>query len=290
MGTDIGQLERAGRLALDQGLALWLQPRLADNSPERTVEYIGEAAAMAETLRRIYGDVTLNAGCEFTLLMGDIVPGTDPLDRINNIITGKATDFPAYSKRVAEVVSEAAAVARKSFQGQITYAAMAGEWDAINWAELDIVNLDLYLSKDTRATYVEPIRRFQPLGKPIVVGEFGCGCFDGAQDLGGMCWDIVDHYADPPYIQGEYKRNDQVQADYAKTCLDAIMAEGVDGAFWYQFIERGTPKTTDDPKFDVEIASYGVVTPFPGETDDTGAMRWEPKPAFHQLANIYARV
>jgi hypothetical protein len=291
MGTDIMRLEEAATIALELGLQVWIQPRLVDNPPAVTFEHIAETARMSEALRTRYGNVTLNAGCEFTILMGDIIPGTDVLDRINNITTGKANDWPTYLRLLARAISDAADAARPHFNGPLTYAACDGEWQIADWSKFDIVNLDLYLTEENAATYVDPVREYRKLGKPVVVGEFGCGCFEGAEKLGGMCWDIVEHTAQPPHIRerDKYLRNDQTQADYALTVLQALEPEGVDGAFWYLFIERDSPKTTDDPYYDVEMASYGIVTPFPGKTDESGALWWEPKPAFHAIAEFYAK-
>ena len=37
--------------------------------------------------------------------------------------------------------------------------------------------------------------------KPLVIGEFGCCTYQGAEDRGEMGWDIVDWNAKPPRLK-----------------------------------------------------------------------------------------
>jgi hypothetical protein len=291
MGTDIAQLARAGEVALEAGLQLWLQPRLIDNPEDRTLDHVAETAQVAERLRERYGNVVvLNAGCELVLLAGFIAPpGDDLMQRLRLLMTPDGhRNVPEYYRKVDAYLADACTIAKKHFNGPVTYASSDGEWDAVDWSRFDIVNLDHYLNAENEGTYRDAIGQFRRFGKPIVVGEFGCGCFEGSDKLGGMSWDVVDWEKDPPELDNDYVRNEQVQADYANTVLSALEAEGVEGAFWYQFIQRDTPRTGEG-RFDLEMASYGVVTPFPEKTDDSGAMYWEAKPAFREIARHFAK-
>jgi hypothetical protein len=75
--------------------------------------------------------------------------------------------------------------------------------------------------------------------------------------------------------------------------------EGVDAAFWFTFASYGYPPS-DDPRRDLDLASYGLVAMdggtgpagpgAGGAGDGPGAgLGWTPRPAFSALASAYAQ-
>lgn len=74
-GTDVSRLTQAARIARENGLGVWLQPRLIDQSHQALLAHLAEAAGAAEELRREYGDIVLNAGCAWTVFSDGIIPG-----------------------------------------------------------------------------------------------------------------------------------------------------------------------------------------------------------------------
>lgn len=80
-------------------------------------------------------------------------------------------------------------------------------------------------------------------------------------------------------------RDEAEQAAHLRDILDVYDAGGVDTAFVYTFASRHLP-TSEDPERDFDLGSFGIVTVLlPGRTGTTyPGMPWEPKAAFHSLA------
>ena len=88
-------------------------------------------------------------------------------------------------------------------------------------------------------------------------------------------------------LKGDYVRDEAEQATYLRELVDIFNAAGVDSAFWTIFADYTLPHR-DDPREDVDIASYGVVKVLEGRLGDTYLdMPWEPKAAFTALADYY---
>jgi hypothetical protein len=141
-----------------------------------------------------------------------------------------------------DLIASATAVAREVFGGSITYS--SGSWEELDWSGLDYVGVDYYMDAGNRSTYVDDLRAYHQHGKPIVITEFGCCCYEGAEDAGGSGFDIVDWEKSPPELKGDFVRNEQVQADYIANLIEIYEGEGVHGAFVYTFLEE-SPHSPD---------------------------------------------
>ncbi|MFJ5724078.1 abortive infection protein [Streptomyces sp. NPDC093149] len=276
-GTDIGRLTETAGTALDLGLHVSLQPRVIEAEPDAMLEHLAATAMAAEELRERYGRVTLNVGCELTVFGCGIIPGGSHADR-----SAKLADpqwwprFPEFNERLNDLLGRARDVARAHFGGHLTYG--AGLWEEVDWDGFDMVGLNYYRMAYNDADYATNLRRFHQHGKPIVITEFGCCSFDGAAEMGPAGYGIIDWTADPPRLAGSFTRNEQVQADYLSQQLELFAAERVFGAYVFEFI---APKPhSRDPRYDLDMASFGVV-----RTIGDG---WEPKAAFHELARFYS--
>lgn len=284
-GSEPSRLREGAEIAIKEGLRVWLQPRPigADAATQRDV--IEEMAATAEELRQDYGPVGLNLGVELTIFSDGIVPGATYEERIETLMTS-FSEFPAYNAGMNELLATMRETARESFSGPLTYG--AGTWEAVDWTDFDYVGVDLYLDASNRDTYREQVRALHQHGKPVLITEFGCCTFEGAEDLGGSGFTIVDWEADPPRLNGEYVRSEQVQADTITSLLAIYEAEQVHGAYVFTFIE---PEMTydPDPLYDLDMASFGIVKALPAATgqgyEETGY--WEPKLAFSEIAAVY---
>ena len=73
----MSRLTQAARIARENGLGVWLQPRLIDQSHQVLLAHLAEAAGAAEELRREYGDIVLNADCEWTVFSDGIIQIVD---------------------------------------------------------------------------------------------------------------------------------------------------------------------------------------------------------------------
>jgi hypothetical protein len=88
-------------------------------------------------------------------------------------------------------------------------------------------------------------------------------------------------------LDGDYVRDEQERATYLRELLDVFTAEGVDAAFACTFVCYGLPHR-DDPRTDLDMASWGVVKVLEDRNGDTYPdVPWEPKAAFTTLADYY---
>lgn len=282
-GTDLGRLAQGATAAAEAGLQVWLQPRLMEATQPAVIEHLAEAARVAETLRAGGAMVTLNLGCELTLFTAGLAPGTTMFERMEAFGTLSAAGFGTMIAALDAHLARALAAARSRFKGPITYS--AGPWEQIDWSGFDLVGLDHYRDAGNRATYAAELRDAGWHGKPVIVTEFGCCTYEGAQDAGGDGWSIVDWTGPAPRLKGRPVRSEQVQADTIADLLDLFPQAGVAGAFVYQFIDLGSPHSPD-PQADLDTASYAIVRV---AADDPDGMAWQPKQAFHAIADRYGR-
>jgi hypothetical protein len=173
--------------------------------------------------------------------------------------------------------------ARAAFGGRLTYA--AGSWEQVEWDLFDIVSVDAYRDAGNADAYREIVRGLGRFGKPVAITEFGCCTYGGASSRGGNGWMIVDQQADPPSLNGDYRRDEGEQV----RCFSDLMAifdrEGVDSAFWFTFAGFALPHR-EDPTFDLDMASYGVVA----VSEPTRAGQgWREKQVFRAIAADYGR-
>ncbi|MFE1168472.1 type II CAAX prenyl endopeptidase Rce1 family protein [Nocardiopsis sp. NPDC058789] len=285
-GHDPDRLERAARSALEQGLDVWLQPRSVDADPDGLVEQMEYVARSAGRLLEEYPDrLVLNVGCELTVLNRGMIPGRDIARRTRALsVLGMIPAY--YNRRLNEVLRRLAATARERFPGPLTYG--SGTWETVDWSPFDLVGVDYYLDELTRGTYRQGLRALGRWGKPVVVTEFGCCSYQGAETKGGSGSDPLD-WSDlnDRKIRGNLVRDESVQADMIDTLLDVYETEDVHGAFLCMFVE-GDCRYSPDPTRDSDMASFGIVRPptwASGLSPDDG--HWEPKEGFHTLARRY---
>jgi hypothetical protein len=282
-GTDVDRLVQAATVALEHGLYVWLQPRLVDAHPHQMLDHLAEAARAAEHLRRQYSTVNLNIGCELTIFSAGIIPGTTYQQRGARLSSPRSWPLlPWYNRKLNALLGRAVTVTRSHFHGQVTYG--AGLWERVDWRPFDIVGLNYYRVRFNQRRYAANLRRYLRHGKPVAVVEFGCASFDGAVDKGPTAHEIIDRSGSVPQITGRYARNEQVQADQLAELIGIYQAEGIDGAFVFEFIEPSNPHS-DDPVQDLDMAGYGIVKVLPDQRG--GSYRWEPKAAFHSVARLY---
>jgi hypothetical protein len=277
-GGDPVRLSVAGRLAAAAGLEVWFAPFPCELSPDENLELLAECADLAEQLRDTGAEVVFVAGCELSLFGTGFVPGQAFTDRIPNL--GR-TDLRAVCARLSGYLAKAAAEVRGRFGGKVTYA--AGPWEEIDWAPFDIVAMDGYRDRGNRRRFARGIGRLSRHGKPVAITEFGCCAYRGAADRGGLGWAIIDWEAQVPRLDGDYVRDEGEQVRYLAELLEVFAGAGVDSAFWFTFAGFGLP-TNDDPRRDMDLASYGVVAIL----DDNGTV-WRPKESFHALAAAYGQ-
>jgi hypothetical protein len=295
-GFDIDRVMAAAEDALEQGLEVWLSPEMFDRNQEETFDYTVKAGGAAECLRQRWpGRVVLSIGTELTFFMQGIVPGNTLTERLRNPAAGKTIKSGTYNKALKEFLAKTNEAVRQVFHGKVTYSSLV-RVETVDWSLFDFVCIDHYRHKLFRDSYGDIARRFLAFGKPVVIGEFGCCTYKGAQDLGGMGWDIIDWSKTPPQLKGDYEYDQGVQARELGEELRILDEAGVDGAFVFTFVQPAVE--TNDPaltemlrnlKFDPDIASYSLVKSLAGKHGITCPdMPWEPKESFTAVADYYA--
>ncbi|QTE02809.1 abortive phage infection protein [Streptomyces cyanogenus] len=284
-GDGVERLTATAAEAAERGLRVWLQPTLGD-VPERDIlEHLAETGRFAERLRRQGAAVDLSVGCEFWLYVPGIVPGDTAFERIRNLLAGRV-DPVAMQRRLDRFTATAAAVGRSVFHGRLGYA--AAQEDEVDWRLFDIVGIDYYSYFPDPADHVRELSRHLRWGKPVAVTEFGTCAYVGAPEAGGMGWDVVDHDKKPEEIKGDLVRSERTQAAYLTQLLDVFSTVDLYAAMAYEFVSPDAPYRPDDPRHDLDMASYAITRTVKDRPDDPeSGWHWEPKQAFHALARRY---
>lgn len=291
-GQDITRLTMAAEFALQQGLEVWFSPAFIDASEQETLIYFAECAKAAEKLRLHSPHLIFIAGCELTFFMKGLVDGNTAFERINTFMKPwrllKSTILKGpFNKRLNTFLAKASAVIREHFHGQLTYA--SGPWENVDWSIFDMVGVDYYREAMNKNTYREKLNAYFKYGKPVVILEFGCCTYKGAEDKGGYGWAIVDRSKTPHQLKGDFVRDEGVQAQYLVELLDIFIAEKVDGAFLFTFVSPTYP-FHEEALFDLDMASYSVVKTYADQNGTTYKdMPWEPKKSFIALSDYYAK-
>ncbi|MBS2553304.1 hypothetical protein KGQ19_41265 [Catenulispora sp. NL8] len=280
------RLEAAAQAAAEAGLEVWFAPFPCEASREELLEQLADCARRAERIRAAGTEVVFVAGCETSLFCPGYFDGDDTYARIETLSGGGM----ALWSRLGEILGkfngylvQAAAAVREHFHGKVTYA--AGPWEFIDWTPFDFVSVDAYRSKENKDKFADEIREHLKHGKPVVATEFGCTTYVGAGDRGGMGWAILDASVDPPVVQGDHVRSEDEQTAYFTELYDVFEAAGLDSAFWFTFATFRAVHVPDDPRRDLDLASYGTVTM---TGPDTPELNWRRKKVFHTIAERYA--
>ncbi|MFE2421150.1 abortive phage infection protein [Streptomyces hokutonensis] len=284
-GDGVDRLTATAARAAELGLHIWLQPTLAD-VPERDIlEHLAETGRFAERLRRQGASVDFSVGCEFWLFVPGMVPGATVLDRVQNLLNG-TFDPVRMQRKLDAFTKKAAALGRSVFHGNLGYA--AAQDDEVDWNLFDIVGIDYYSYFRQPASYVRELRRYQRWGKPVAITEFGACAYQGAEKTAGMGWNVVDHTKNPEQIKGHLVRSEHTQAAYVADLLEVFESMGLYGAMAFEFVTPDAPHRADDPRHDLDMASYAItktVEDRPG--DPSSPWHWEPKEAFRAVARRY---
>jgi hypothetical protein len=285
-GEDPGRLTAAARDALEQGLEVWLSPLLHDKDEQDTLKATVACAAAAEELRQRWPRLVFVLGCELTIFMpGLLAAGAgNVLDRIASPGFREQLRAGQHNKPLNTFLARANAAVRAVFHGQVTYASAPVE--AVDWALFDSVCLDYYPAQ------ADPLAQ-QPYfahGKPVVITEVGCCTYQGAEDKGGMGWSVIDQRSIPVReLDGNYTRDEHLQARTVTASLARLDSAGVDGCFVYTFIIPALTHS-EDPRKDLDMASYGLVKSLAsGQGTTYPGTPWEPKESFTAVAGYFAR-
>ena len=293
-GQDLARLRATAEYALTQGVAVWFSPLLVEATAEETLAYLAECSGIAEELRQRFPQIVFVVGGELSFFMKGILKGEDLYARIRSFIslpgllrhmlTGRR--WPG--KRLNAFLAKAEALVRERFHGQVTYA--SGPWEKVDWRLFDLVSVNYYRDGQNAKWYRQGLQQYYKHGKPVAITEFGCCTYEGAEAKGAAGWGIVDTSNARRKIKGGFLRSEDTQARYLTELLDMFLQEPIEGSFVFNFASYNLP-TDEDPEFDLDMASYGIVKVLPdGEKGATYQdMPWEPKKAFRMVAEQYGK-
>jgi hypothetical protein len=292
-GQDLGRLLFATECALQQGLEVWFSPASINATPSEMLDYFRECARAVEELRTRQADrpdIVFVTGTELTFFMKGLVLGDSPAERMQAFIKPwrlikSAVQIGSFDKNLNRFLADATKAVREQFKGPLSYA--SGVWENVNWVPFDFIGVDYYLDAMTKNNYREKLRKYASAGKPVVISEFGCCTYQGAEEKGGYGWAIIDRSQNPPRLKGEYQRSEETQAKLISDSLNIFEEEKVDGAFVFTFVMTKYPYN-EDPQLDLDTASYSMVKSYPDRLGSTYPdLPWEPKKAFYVLAAAY---
>ncbi|GAA4912387.1 hypothetical protein LX16_2404 [Stackebrandtia albiflava] len=274
-GSDADRLSDAADAAADAGLKVWIQPRAIEGDTSESSALLDRAARVAARLRKAGVKTVLNVGCELSIFASGIMPGEDYARRAAKLSTMWWL-LPLYHRRLNRMLGELVTVARRRYEGPLTYGAAL--WERVDWRPFDIVGQNYYRLAYNARNYPARVARFHRYGKPVVITEFGCCAYEGADRLGPSGHEIIDFTVRPPRLRNAPVRSEATQARYIGELLEVYRRTGMAGAFVFEFVAEAHPHT-EDPRTDVDMAGYGLVLPH----DRT------PKQAFHTVAEFYRR-
>jgi len=192
---------------------------------------------------------------------------------------------------------------RKVFRGQLTYASLP--WEAVDWGLFDFVGVDHYRDARIEDRYVDMLKPLFAYGKPVIITEFGHNTFQGttgsgsmgSQMMGNVDYKTLFLYRIPllgrvvrPRLNGEYVRDEALQARELIETLGILDAAGVDDAFVFAFAFP-LYMYDSDPRYDLDAASTSLVKSYGGGKNGTTYpdMPWEPKESFKAVAEYFAK-
>lgn len=287
-GTDIDRLVECATTALERGLHVWLQPRLVNGTLNETLAHLSEVAQEAEKLREKFQNIDLSLGCELSMFASGIMPGDNFTQRASKLSTMWWL-LPWFNKKLNNFLRKACAITRSSFKGRISYAAAL--WENVNWTEFDVVGLNYYKLAYNESNYIKRLSKFKRYNKPIVIFEFGCCSYKGAEKRGPSGHEIIElsWSTISAEITGDFVRDEKVQADYILDLLNIYKSMNIHGAFVYDYIMPNKPFSLD-PHHDLDMASYSLVKIYGDDSEKPySSGYWEPKMAFNEIAKFYSK-
>lgn len=298
-GRDLTRLLAATEHAAALGLHVWMCPELWNASPRQTLDYLAEAAVAAEPLRQRWPDqLTLSVGNELTLFMRGIVPGRNHAQRSQPARLRETVLAGRHTPPLRAFLADAIATIRRRYHGPISYCALP--FENPDWDLFDIVAVNHYRQASTARRYQAVLERLMAIGKPVAVTELGfVACRDAENpaflstfnatplSLLGLSLPAMSRLV-RPRVRTIHPRDEGAQARLIIEQLENLDHLGVDSTFVMSFSFPLAPYD-DDPRHDLDATILSIVRALPrGRRGTTFPdMPWEPKQAFHALAEFH---
>jgi hypothetical protein len=298
-GRDPARLLAATEDALALGLQVWFSPELWNATPGQTLAYLTDIAAAVEPLRRRWPDrLTFNVGNELTLFMRGIVPGRTFGRRRQTATLRELVRSGRHTPPLRAFLADAAATVRRSFHGPVSYSSLP--FEKPDWELFDVVAVNLYRQFGDR--YEVVLDRLLAVGKPVVNTELGfaaCREADNPELLNTFNATPLSMVAAHlptidrlvrPRVRTVRLRDEHAQATLLIDQLEQLEQAGVAGTFVMSFSFPLAPYDPD-PRYDLDASALSIVRTLRRGARSTTYpdMAWEPKQAFHALADFHRR-
>lgn len=290
-GGDRDRLETSARLAAEAGLEVWYCPFTNGLTQEELLDFLTDSAGRAEKLRRTGAEVVFLTGSEISLFTSGFLPGETFTERAAVLSDPQRlrAAIPAVPALMNAFLGKVTSAVRARFGGRIGYASLP--FEGVDWEPFDIVATDAgYRDAQNADRLTDGLQAVTAHGKPAAVTEFGCAAYRGAAAVASRGDAVIDwdEGARPARFNRPVDRDEQEQADYVRELLDLFEDSGIDAAFVYTLARYDLPHDADSDDRDFDKASLGVVKVLPqGRTSTTRpGLPWEPKAAFHALAEF----
>ncbi|MET9633342.1 hypothetical protein ABZX92_38375 [Lentzea sp. NPDC006480] len=282
IGGSPERLEQAARIAASLGLEVWFSPYPLELDQAEILELFVDCARRAERVRAEGAEVVFVAGVELTIMNQGFVDGDDVMDRVRRLVSDPSR-MQDVGERFNEFMAGAVKAIRAEFAGLLTYACI--HFERVDWSLFDIMAYELIRSAQVADQFPEAVRSLVAQGKPVAITGFGTAAWRGSGAAAPSSMGIVenDEKGRPVRVNDGYVRDEGEQAVYLRELLEIFEEAQVDGAFVYMFALNNYTHRPDEPSRDFDMASPGIVKVY-----DDG--HWEPKLAFHAVAEIYARI
>lgn len=300
-GEEVERLETAARAAHSVGLSVFFNPWKMNAGVEETLDYVAAAAVTAEELRNEGVDVVFVVGCELTIFTDGIYPGSSWAERGMFLAAQAGGHGPSAAPpsegplhegaiRLNAALRSLVERTRAVFSGPVTYS--AGTWEPVDWSVFDLVGMDYYRRGESEEEYVAGLDSHRH-DKPLAVLEVGCCAYEGAAvkgDAGFAVLQGVEADGSGIFEGGSVPtRSEGEQAAYIGRQIELLEEAGVDAVFVFCF-SFPAMRTGEGPK-DLDMVNFAIVKTLGWDHPQANAVpNWEPKEAFHRVADIYGRL
>ncbi len=278
-GLDLDRMKTASEIAGVLGLEVWFSPEMFEKSQEETFDYLVKAAVVAEALRKDNPKIVFSLGSELTLFMQGILEGNNLMERMGSPSFRESVMAGKQNKPLNEFLTRANVAVRREFRGPVTYFSLP--FEKVGWGQLDYMGMDLYRNSGMKEMYDRMLKASFAYGKPVVIGEFGCCTYQGAEKVGGQGWAIAfkmiadylgkdlevpgglgEVFKQATRVDGHFVRDEGLQARELIDQLGILDAAGVEGAFVFTFVSP-LSYYNEDPRLDTDMPSYSLVKSYP---------------------------
>ena len=139
--------------------------------------------------------------------------------------------------------------------------------------------MNLYKASFNKSFYGQFLKKLVVKGKPVVITEFGCCSYNGADQKGPMGYFVLDYIKTPPVFKEMCICNEKVQADYILDLLQLYDKEKITGAFIFDFYSQDLTYS-NNPDNDYDMASFSI-------TRSMYNNNWEPKKSFIRVGEYF---